>query len=284
MTRLEGVHYRPVPHLPLAERQGSAAANAVVGDLIGAEIATTLAAHDSPQVDFAICVSTVMDMPFVAGYLDWSAIAARISRHTDVVPRNFTASYECAGWGFALDYARRRLPQGGRVLLVIVDLNVLDISFWRGNDAWGQSGFGVATVLLDLPATAEVRLSVKVAKSSLGMGEFCADLREWLKTSTAAKANAPFLPEGMAGIYGHFLPPDRLLPNLHARWGHAFGSDTWLSFIDGWEQGLLQPGAVHCATSASLRGYWAICDLTLAGDVRMSLRPVVPVLDLRVAA
>lgn len=126
MLQLEGIHYRPVPGLPLAERDGSHAANRIVGDLIGAEIAQTLDAHGAPDVDFAMCVSTIMDMPFVSGYLDWPSIAAAIAAHTPKVPRNFTASYECAGWGFALDYARRRLPQGGRVLLVVVDLNVLD--------------------------------------------------------------------------------------------------------------------------------------------------------------
>lgn len=137
MLQLEGIHYRCVPQLDTRERLSGAAACEVVGDVIGAEIATTMAAHDHPQVDFAMCVSTIMDMPFVSGYLNWDLIAKSIAEHTPNVPRNFTASYECAGWGFALDYAQRRLPLGGRVLLVVADLNVLDISFWRGERELG---------------------------------------------------------------------------------------------------------------------------------------------------
>ncbi|GAA4222715.1 hypothetical protein GGQ68_001021 [Sagittula marina] len=263
MLRLEGIHYRPVPHLPVAERDSGENASRIVGDLIGAEIAQTMTAHDSPQVDFVMAVSTIMDMPFVSGYLSWPLIAAAIARHTPLVPRGFTASYECAGWGFALDYARRRLPQGGRVLIVVADLNVLDISFWRKNDNWGPSGFGVSTVLLTLPPADQVALSVNVAKSVQGMGEYCADLRKWLSTSEGGRANVPFLPPEMAGIYSHFLPKDRMMRDLHGAWGHCFGSDTWISFIDEIDRGDIVPGSVHCATSASLRGYWALSDVVL---------------------
>ena len=234
-----------------------------------------MAAHDHPQVDFAMCVSTIMDMPFVSGYLNWDLIAKSIAEHTPNVPRNFTASYECAGWGFALDYAQRRLPLGGRVLLVVADLNVLDISFWRENENWGHSGFGVSTVLVTIPPAAELSLRVGVAKSDQGMGEFCADLRKWLKTSTGALTNVPFLPAEMTGIYSHFLPSDRVMRDLHSDWGHCFGSDTWISFIDAYQRKDIVPGSVYCATSASLRGYWALTDVMVSDTFQASFRPAI---------
>lgn len=271
---LEAVHYRPVPVLPEAIRQGGADTARVLGDLIGAEIAATTARFGDEPMAFSIAVSTIMDMPFTAGFVTWPQIAARIRRHTRHVPSNFTASYECAGWGFALDYAARRCPQGGRVLLVVADLNMLDISFWRGNEMWGHSGFGISTVVLTLPPVGERSLRTRVAKSAQGMGEFCADLRQWLGQSPATLANVPFLPEGMSSIYDHFLPKGRIMPDLHADWGHCFGSDTWISFIDAHARGLLTPGTPYCATSASLRGYWTLADCTLATDATFGLRGI----------
>jgi len=281
MLQLEGIHYRPVPQLSARERQGGDTACQIIGDLIGAEIAQTMAAHDHCQVDFVMCVSTIMDMPFVSGYLNWETIADSIARHTPVVPRNFTASYECAGWGFALDYAQRRLPKGGRVLIVVADLNVLDISFWRQNENWGQSGFGISTVLIYLPSADDLNLRVGVAKSTQGMGEFCADLRKWLKTSQGVLANVPFLPAEMTSIYSHFLPADRLMRDLHADWGHCFGSDTWINFIDAFQREDIVPGHVYCATSASLRGYWALSDVILTDDFCATFREpaIVPVME-----
>lgn len=272
MLQLEGIHYRPVPQLSKRERLIGDVACQIVGDLIGAEIVQTMAEHDNPQVDFVMCVSTIMDMPFVSGYLRWESIAERIATHTSVVPQNFTASYECAGWGFALDYARRRLPKGGRVLIVVADLNVLDISFWRENENWGQSGFGISTVLVTLPPSDALALTVGVAKSDQGMGEFCANLRKWLRSSEGAVTNVPFLPEDMAGLYSHFLPADRVMRNLHADWGHCFGSDTWISFIDAYQRKEIVPGCTYCATSASLRGYWTLSDVVLTQSFQAAFR------------
>lgn len=272
MLQLEAIHYRPIHDLPEAIRKGGADSAAVLGDLIGKEIAETTARFGDAPMDFSMAVSTIMDMPFTSGFVAWPDIAAQIARHTPHVPSNFTASYECAGWGFALDYAARRCPQGGRVLLVVADLNMLDISFWRGNENWGHSGFGISTVVLTLPPVEQRTLRTCVAKSAQGMGEFCADLRKWLGASDAQLVNVPFLPEEMSGIYDHFLPKDRVMPDLHADWGHCFGSDTWISFIDAHERGLLSEDTPYCATSASLRGYWTLADCQLAPGATIGFR------------
>lgn len=272
MLQLEAIHYRPIHVLPEEIRQGGADTARVLGDLIGQDIAETTQRFGDTPMAYSMAVSTIMDMPFTSGFVTWPDIARDIARHTPHVPSNFTASYECAGWGFALDYAARRCPEGGRVLLVVADLNMLDISFWRGNENWGHSGFGISTVVLNLPPVHERRLRTRVAKSAQGMGEFCADLRKWLAQSPAELANVPFLPKEMSGIYDHFLPSERVMPDLHAQWGHCFGSDTWISFIDAYERGLLNAHTPYCATSASLRGYWTLADCTVSPDATIGFR------------
>lgn len=268
MLELEAVFYRSLAVLPSEIRSGGEQAACIIGRLLAEEVNRATASIDPAQIGFSMVVSTIMDMPFTSGWLRWESIRTEIARHCVHVPQNFTASYECAGWGYALEYAARRAPQSTYALILVADLNILDISFWRGDANWGASGFGISAVLLRLPPVEERNGVVSVAQSSQGMGEFCVDLRKWFSKTPEGLANVPYLPVEMAGIYTHFLPMDRVMPDLHAKWGHCFGSDTWISYITHLESGLLQPGQVHTATSASLRGYWTMTELQLSPTVR----------------
>lgn len=254
MIGLERVSYRPIPHMPASVREGGRAAATALGRLMADEIARITDGIDPARICYSMAVSTIMDMPFTTGYLHWSDIAAAIRDRGVAPPMNFTSSYECAGWGFALAHAARRMPGAGYALVLVCDINLLDITFWDGDPNWGKSGFGISSVLLSLPPAPRRNLVTQVARSSQGMGEFCADLRKWLAANPEGLANVPFLPAEMAQIYDHFLPSERLMPHLHDRWGHCFGSDTWLSFITHIKGWLLAPGSVHNATSASMRG------------------------------
>lgn len=273
MMRLERVTYRPVPHMPPGVRESGTRAASLLGALMAEDIARITDGIPAAEIGYCMAVSTIMDMPFTSGYLRWSDIDRAIRDRGVVVPRNFTPAYECAGWGFALKYAERRMPQAGYAVILVVDINILGISFWDGDPNWGDSGFGISAVLLRLPDVSQRRLTTSVARSTQGMGEFCAALRGWLKDTPRGLANVPFLPAQMTQIYDHFLPQDRIMPHLHDRFGHAFGSDTWLSYITHINAGLLAPGSVHTATSASLRGYWTMSELELAPDVHAAMIP-----------
>jgi hypothetical protein len=269
---LEAVIYRHAPALPSVATADGARVASALGELLGGEI-EYVARHVEPEdVSLNLCVSTMIDLPFASGWMNWHDVtraAASVTRHP---PRNFTAAYECAGWGFALDYARRRASPGSHIIITVADLNLLDLSFWRGDPNWGRSCFGISTVLFKVPRDGKFPVHAKVARSVHGMGEFCVDLREWMAQSSAERANVPFLPRDMAQIYGRLLDEQRLLPNLNDRFGHCFGSDTWVSYVDHAMQGLVKPGSVYTVTCASLRGYWAITDLSVANDARLEFR------------
>ncbi len=268
MLTLEAATYRAVPVVPDTVREGPLEAAAFMGRLLGEE-AERACAHGNlapRDVTANLCVSTMMDLPFATGWLRWPDIRTAAERHTRFAPHNFTAAYECAGWGFALAYARRHCWPGAAIVIHVVDLNLFDISFWCGNPDWGHSGFGISSVVLRVPESGEFVVEAKASQSSYHMGEFCVALRKWLAASDSLSANTPFLPTGMVGIYDHFLPGGRIMPDLHARFGHCFGSDTWLSFITHLQDGLLRRGGHYTATSASLRGYWAMTDLRIAED------------------
>jgi hypothetical protein len=264
MLVLEAATYRAVPTVPAGVRESSAQAAGFMGRLIGEEI-ERVSVHLRPEdVALNLCVSTMIDLPFITGWLRWSDVREAAAAHTRLPPQNFTASYECAGWGYAVAYAHRHCWPGSVQIVSVVDLNLLDISFWRDNADWGKSGFGIATVVLRVPDNGDFHIETGASQSPFHMGEFCAALRKWLATSPSPWTNTPFLPDTMVGIYDHFLPKERVLPNLHAQYGHCFGSDTWISYITNLAEGRLQRGERYTATSASLRGFWVITDVQVA--------------------
>lgn len=266
MLTLEAATYRAVPTVPERVRESPAQAAEFMGRLIGEEIERA-SAHLKPQdVALNLCVSTMVDLPFIMGWLRWPEVRAAAAVHTRLPPENFSASYECAGWGFALSYGRRHCWPGAALIVSVVDLNLLDISFWRNNPEWGHSGFGIATVVLRVPERGDFHIEAGASQSPFHMGEFCVALRKWLAVSPSTWTNTPFLPASMVGIYDRFLSKDRVLPDLHAQYGHCFGSDTWISYITYLGEGRLQRGGHYTATSASLRGFWAITDVRVAHD------------------
>lgn len=279
MLTLEAALYRHVGPIPSEGRRISTRVANTVGELLGREIASATADIKPSEVALNLCVSTMMDLPFATGWLSWEDIVRAASAYTKHPPQNFTASYECAGWGFALDYARRRCWPDSIIILTVMDLNLFDISFWRHNEAWGRSGFGISTVVFRVPKQANYPIEVGVAKSNYCMGEFCAALRKWMIRSPSKYANVPFLPQSMIGIYTHFLPEHRILPNLHTQYGHCFGSDTWLSYITSAIEGLIEPENSYTATSASLRGYWTMTDICVAKGARFAISSEAPLVD-----
>ena len=266
MLTLEAATYRAVPAVPAGVRESSAQAAEFMGRLIGEEI-ERVSAHLRPQdVALNLCVSTMVDLPFITGWLRWTDVREAAAARTRLPPQNFTASYECAGWGFALAYGRRHCWPNSALIVSVVDLNLLDISFWRNSPEWGLSGFGISTIVMRVPESGEFHIEAGASQSRFHMGEFCAALRKWLAVSPSHWANTPFLPASMVGIYDQFLPKDRVLPDLHAQYGHCFGSDTWISYINYLGEGRLRRGGHYTATSASLRGFWAITDVRVAQD------------------
>jgi hypothetical protein len=102
MLRLERASYRPVPFMPAVVREGGDAAACILGGLMADEIARITDGIEPAVIGYSMAVSTIMDMPFTSGYLTWSQIAGVIRDRGITPPMNFTPSYECAGWGFAL--------------------------------------------------------------------------------------------------------------------------------------------------------------------------------------
>ncbi|NIF92965.1 hypothetical protein F3J10_32380 [Burkholderia sp. Cy-637] len=83
------------------------------------------------------------------------------------------------------------------------------------------------------------------------------------------RAAIPFFPAQSRRAMLATLGKTPLMPDGHARFGHAFGSDPWISLLLAAEQEGPPARAVVC--SLALNGYYAIGDIAFAPDARFTL-------------
>lgn len=271
---LELVHavYRPTQ--PWANFVHSAGRDAVIGELgalLSGQLETAMNGMDPAHIKRNFVVSTMLDLPVTSGWLDWDLLQPATQRPG--VPRfdNFVLAYECASWGYCLRYAKRFLKPGECVAISVLDLNIFDLTYWDANPNWGQSGFGLATVILRM--SDQDTFDCRTAKSANGFGEFCLDLRRIAKEDAVSTLVPPYFPAEIAAMYTNLVPEDRRTENFAETWGHCFGSDPWVGLIIEAKAGRATPDRQFIATSVALNGYWALATLTLNPNGHFAILP-----------
>jgi hypothetical protein len=258
MTELVAAYYRQTAPWTQLAATGPGPVSAALADLLADQIRAVCRDVAADEVAMHFTVSTMLDLPFTAGWLEWETIRARTEDLIGTPMGPFVSAYECASWGYCLRHARRVLPAGSYVTISVLDLNVFDLSYWHANPNWGNSGFGVATVLFRLDA--ERRLECNIGKSINGFGEFCLDLRRVATEDEGTMLIPPFFPHNIAAMYTRLLPEDRRLPNLTDIRGHCFGSDPWVGLVARAGEADFADHR-YIATSVALNGYWAIAEI-----------------------
>ena len=273
MRELSAASYRKTDHWGPLARKGAPAVAAELGRVLADQMDQATRGIDRRRIARNFVVSTMLDLPFTSGWLTWGPIAEAVRAHapTDLPGAdNFISGYECASWGYSLRYALRELQPGDVVLISVLDINVMNISYWESNPNWGNSGFGLATIALTL--SEENRVECHIAKSINAFGEFCLDLRRLAQGSEAVLL-PPYFPEDIAAMYTKIVPQAQRTENLFARWGHCFGSDPWVGLIEevaacpDWAE------RTYLATSVALNGYWTFAELKLNPKGRFEILP-----------
>jgi len=233
--------------------------NQVLGEHIGRNISSCVGGMTANDIAAHFMCSTIIDIPFSSGALMWPKLQAAIGAYTACPPETVVNAYECAAWGYALRYALERKLTTPYILCSIVDLNILDLSFWERNPNWGNSGFGIATLLFECEPEALSDVIVGVAKTSNSIAEFTIAMRETLKLRQGLKLAQPFFPSHVTELFFRLLPDADHLPDLHPRLGHCFGADPWLSILTDAPKSA--PGQRYLAASVALNGYWALAEV-----------------------
>lgn len=284
MLELTAATYRKADHWAPVARQGGQATAKMLGEVLVDQYALTTAQLDQTTIKRNFVVSTMLDLPFTSGWLQWPDIAAAATAARPDLPPfdNLITGYECASWGFCLRYAFKELNPGDKIAISILDINVMNINYWHSNPNWGNSGFGLATIVLTLGADNQVECHI--AKSINAFGEFCLDLRRVSREQTDVVLVPPYFPTEIAAMYAKIVPQEQRTENLVDDWGHCFGADPWVGLIEEVARGKAWQDTTYFATSVALNGYWTYAKLKLNPTGLFKILPALGVPTLEAAA
>ncbi len=174
----------------------------------------------------------------------------------------FVDAYECASWGYAIRFARGVLG-AQRVLLSIVDGNLLDLAYWKSSSDWGVSGFVSTQLALELGEVRESQCQTGFCAG--GMAEFAMHVRRAAGQAEEARVAIPFCPPRTRSMFARALKRSKLTEDLYYLHGHCFGSDPWMGIAYDNDQSPLS-AKIYLACSLALRGYFAIYRINLSHD------------------
>lgn len=237
------------------------------------KILTKLSEEERSQIDRHFLCSTMVEMPFTTGDIAWSDVAEKLSELGPNNPDTYINAYECASWGYSLrHYLTYAKAEKKRFLLVsILDANLYDLTFWRYNENWHESGFGITTVLLEVTGEVSNELITQCALTHNSMAEFATVVRRTVTGRDNVCLALPFFPEHIQEMFNKLLAKQWRLPDLHHHWGHCFGSDPWLSILCHSLENPPVEEQKYMAASLALNGYFAMAEVRVNQDTHLIL-------------
>jgi hypothetical protein len=266
---LRALGYRRVMPLLDDEVTDPVATSAALGKHVATE---RLRCCGTATADDTVLSSTILSMSLMNGSACATAFATALGGPAKRGLDWMTCSYECAGWGYVLRRSLAKAAHGGprSLLLQIVDIDIHSYSYWRANPMWGSSGFGICTLLLDIDAGGSPALCNKAAPPASAMVQMGRELRAFCAERPGVPLALPFFPTASRRVLLAGVGKVPLLPDGHARFGHSFGSDPWISLLLAQRSGEpMEPSVI--VNSLALNGYYSIAEIALARDARFSL-------------
>lgn len=175
-------------------------------------------------------------------------------------------AYLCAGWGFALRHLMRNTALRC-VALCIVDLDLHDMEWQLEHPVIGRSGFGMSTLLFELPQHPARLPECGGPFANSAFSEFVMALRGHRLRHGAALTFIPFTQPALYDTAQRVLAGKLLAPNRYDAWGHCFGSDPWIGLIE-WrsttEPATGQPLQTRVLAGAfGFNGYYTLSDIDI---------------------
>jgi len=237
------------------------------------QVLAKLSEEERSQIDRHFLCSTMVEMPFTTGDIAWSDVAEKLTALGSNNPDTYINAYECASWGYSLrHYLTYAKAEKKRFLLVsILDANLYDLTFWRYNENWHESGFGITTVLLEVTGEVSNELITQCALTHNSMAEFATVVRRTVTGRDNVCLALPFFPEHIQEMFNKLLAKQWRLPDLHHNWGHCFGSDPWLSILCHSLENPPVEEQKYMAASLALNGYFAMAEVRVNQDTHLIL-------------
>ena len=262
------MHWRVEP--PFAPDAGLVAQIELSGRLCGTQLARTCAeAGFMPQA--LVVVSTVMSHAISMVPAGHGLFHDAVERTCGLRPAGLLNAYMCTGWAFALRHYLRHTVLA-RLAIAIVDLDVHNLAWQRSHPVIGPSGFGVTTLLLDLPANREILPTCAGPYANSAFNEFVMALKAHQARHGAQPTFIPFTLETLATTARRLLAKDSVGPNRNDTLGHCFGADPWIGLAE-W-LATHPPAADHgvVAGAIAFNGYHAFAPLRVSADSHAGFR------------
>ena len=237
------------------------------------QVLAGLSDAEKAQIDRHFLCSTMVELPFTTGDIAWTEVAAQLAKKGPNNPDTYINAYECASWGYSLrHYLTYAKPEKSRFLLVsILDANLYDLTFWRYNENWHESGFGITTLLLEVTGEVTDELITQCALTHNSMAEFATFVRRTVTDKEDVCLALPFFPDHIQDMFNKLLAKQWRLPDLHHNWGHCFGSDPWLSILCHSLENPPIKAQKYMAASLALNGYFALAEVVVNQDTQLIL-------------
>ncbi len=220
---------------------------------------------DSSQHYFC---STMMDTVFSSGSMALMDIAPFASRPEIC----FTNAYECACWGYCMRHHYQH-KRGDRYFAIsIVDVNSMEMKYWDFNDHWGKSGFGITTLFFENMEGDPDCYPIYTGMASGGNNiiSFASFAKTVARITKSDTISLPFFPANMSIPIRRSLKMVDQLTCYHTEFGHAFGSDPWISFIKDICNQRQLPETILFG-SLALRGYYCFAVIETPPTVNAQL-------------
>ena len=237
---------------------------------------TGVSAHDITR--HFLC-STMVELPMTTGKISWQQISEKMRKAGAQYPDTFVNAYECASWGYSLRHYLKHQHRTGKsdassrfLMVSIIDANVYNLEFWRYNEHWEHSGFGITTLLLEVTGELTDELTIMSAATHNSMAEFATVVRRTATKKTHSTLAMPFFPENIQTMFTNLLGGKSRLPDLHADWGHCFGSDPWLSILTHALDNPINAPTSFLACSLALNGYFALAEVVVTPATQLLLK------------
>lgn len=229
---------------------------------------------DVSNNNIACCLcSTSISTCYANGDISWKTTEQYFRNHLKkIFPSIFVNAYECASWGYALHYFLNKNNDYKYYVIVIVDANVYDLTFWDNNPAWGKSGFGITTILFEKTDDDSFTILTTSGAVENPLQDFCLCLYRSLSKNADDLLVMPFFESQIHDMLANVLKRFKMLPSGHSTWGHCFGSDPWLSIILNIND-IKNKGIVNIMPcSFALHGYYTIMKTKISDDIYTSLK------------
>ncbi|KZM42519.1 hypothetical protein OA92_11425 [Marinomonas sp. SBI22] len=273
---VRGIGFQPLKSCLYQQRPSIEASFEWLSGLIHTQteqVLAKLSEEERNQIDRHFLCSTMVEMPFTTGDIAWSDVAEKLTALGPNNPDTYINAYECASWGYSLrHYLTYAKAEKKRFLLVsILDANLYDLTFWRYNENWHESGFGITTVLLEVTGEVSNELITQCALTHNSMAEFATVVRRTVTGRDNVCLALPFFPEHIQEMFNKLLAKQWRLPDLHHNWGHCFGSDPWLSILCHSLENPPLEEQKYMAASLALNGYFAMAEVRVNQDTHLIL-------------